>query len=68
MNNPKFMNGATVVDFEYTCERNFNKSDNLPPNEIDNRCFPPEYTAIPVSDQCSGDPAHEDFFEYSTMN
>ena len=31
-NNLKFMNGANVADFEYTCERNFNKSDNIPPN------------------------------------
>ena len=68
MNQPKFMNNVNVVDFEYTCERNFNKTDNIPPNEIDNRCFPPEYTATPVSDGCTGDPSHEDFFKYSEIN
>ena len=54
--------------FEYTCEPSFNRTAQLPPNEVDERCFTPEYIVTANSAGCSGDPYHADFFSYSKAN
>ena len=54
-------------NFEYTCESNFVKATNKPPSAIDERCFP-TYLVNPVSDSCTGEPHHSDFWHYSAKN
>lgn len=62
------MNHLKMNNFEYTCESNFVKATNKPPSAIDERCFPPEYLVNPVSDSCTGEPHHSDFWHYSAKN
>ena len=62
------LNYAPIQGFEYTCEPSFNKTAKLPPNDIDQRCFTPEYIVNANSAGCTGDPYDTNFFKYSSDN
>ena len=60
----------SVIDFDYECVNDFNRTAVEPPDAIDERCNPPDYdaTVSPNSANCRGDPYHDSFFEYSEAN
>ena len=62
------MNHLKMTNFEYICNSTFVKENMKPPSAIDERCFPPVYSVNPVSDSCTGEPHHSDFFTYSARN
>lgn len=59
-----------MIDFDYECVNDFNRTAVEPPDAIDERCNPPDYdaTVSPNSANCRGDPYHDSFFEYSEAN
>ena len=52
----------TPVAFDYVCNDDWKREEYLPPDAIDERCFPPEYNPVPKSSTCSGEPYDDNFF------